>query len=336
MSFKHNKLLIVSLWTAILAVSLSGCVSRQPTGSSSQDASDSSSSQEASDSSSSQPYEPYVYDWENPPLANDMAQIFTRTLEARDWTTLATLCTYANGAESLAYLNQLQLDSISCTGKQPDPYSGTYDLTLDVSDPGPTNLPAGQGTYVLSIGSNYMFGGPPTVLSINTPEKFEAHQQALNDPAGQLVIDMRSWGITQTFTTPAEIDPEQMMDFLILMGSRYYGTKIDEYSYDPLTELTQEQIDAMAQKYFNLDSFVLTTSRYYNKETQLYELWGRGGGYSNEKVIEIQEDASTKNKKVTVEVYSDPLQLVTYETLCYTVIPRADGTYYVASAEKLA
>lgn len=261
------------------------------------------------------------------PTADQMAAAFVEALQEGDIDALERTANpmFNNKIDFETCWAAVKLNSIAYEPIEVQEQGGLYTLTLDVTDAGQTSLKTGKHAYVMTVGHPY-FGDDIVVVSITPKEKFMKFDDQAADAAITQVNDLRGLYITQTFATPADIDKDLLLYYLIVAASIANDPEARDY------ELTQEDIDAVAKQYFGMDSFVHTTSKFYNKEKQLYELWGGDGIASNSRIVRKEVDAKTGNIFVFLETYQDSLQVVLDKTIQYTLSPNADDTFRFVSA----
>ncbi|RPF47650.1 hypothetical protein EDD70_0444 [Hydrogenoanaerobacterium saccharovorans] len=317
---------IIAVAFMVLLLSMAGCgiVKKVP---SAETSSALSSSQTQSSTSSETEQENNPYTEEASITADQAAQGFVDALKKMDTLDLET---YGNperfkGKEgSYNYLKAVKLNSISYTKIQSEDSIGVYELTLDVADAGGTLLKTGSHKYIMRAGPP-PYDLNPAVLSITPAEKYIADEVISADAAAHQLTAARDWGcMWQPFTSPEELNKEIDIDYLIGLNGDPNG-------------LTQERLNELAKKYYGLDSYVHTDSRFYNKHEKRYELLGRCGATTNERVVRIE--GTEQDKVIYIEFYDDPIQIVLKETLAYTMAQNDDGTYrYVSikSVEKIA
>lgn len=261
------------------------------------------------------------------PTPDQMAAAFVEALEEGDIDGLERTANPMSTSKMdfEARWSSVKLASIAYEPIEVQEQGGLYTLTLDVTDAGQTSLKTGKHAYVMTVGHPY-FGDDIVVVSITPKEKFMKFDDQAADTAITQVNDLRGLYITQTFATPADIDKDLLLYYLIVAASIANDPEARDY------ELAQEDIDAVAKQYFGMDSFVHTTSKFYNKEKQLYELWGGDGIASNSRIVRKEVDAQTGNTLVYLETYQDSLQVVLDKTIQYTLSPNTDGSYRFVSA----
>lgn len=264
------------------------------------------------------------------PTCDEQAAAFVAALESGELDMLKEVLrtSDAAAAEEINYWKGVKLNSVVYAPIQVKEQSALYELTLDIADAGETSLKTGKHSYKMGVGYAF-YGEDIGVRSITPSEKYIDADTLMANEAAESVNRLRSWWVQQTFATPADIDKDALIEYLIVVASQ------EENPEEPNYELTQEQIDAVAQKRFGLDRFVHTTSRYYNKEKQIYELWGKDGYGMNERIVRLEKtDANPGENQlfVYVETYKDALQVVIDKTIKYTLSPNSDGSLRFVSA----
>ena len=229
--------------------------------------------------------------------------------------------------ENLQYFQNVSIESATA---EPTGQLGFYRLTLAVSEPGPTLLMTGTNTYVMQVGYP-SFGGDdgPTVLCVANEKQYRTFDEIDADSAMLQVLIMRSWSNFGEFQNPQQIGMARLMDYLIIIASfdaRVLGA--EQY------EFTQDEINAVAKKYFGFPGFEFQSAKEYDKATGKYILIGRGGSPMNERIIN-RVDADGGIAEVYVEEFSDPLQLMMTQILCYRLSPNDDGSWRFLSCEKV-
>ena len=152
------------------------------------------------------------------------------------------------------------------------------------------------------------------------------------DPAAFQVWTFRSWGSIEPFDTAAQIDRNILLNYVVTAASRDFSTHTDGWSYEPLEELTQAQIDQTADRYFGIERLVRTDAACYDREKQVYRLFGRDGGYSSDRVVSNLELPDGNREVVIGQFGSDPLELLPHAKTRYLLAPNGDGSYRFLSA----
>lgn len=253
-------------------------------------------------------------------LANDFAAVLPSCDAAR------IAAVISQNAENLQYFQNVKISSAEAepTGKR-----GFYQLTLNVSEPGSTLLMAGTYTYFMQVGYQDFGGEDLTVRCIANEKQYRSLDEIDADPAMRQVHTLRSCTDFGEFARPQDVTMPKLMDYLIIIASfdaRERG--VEQF------EFTQDEINAVAKKYFGFPSFVFLSAKEYDAAKGVYVLYGRGGTPRNERVIN-RVDTGDGVVEVYVEVFSDPLQLMMEKIVCYRLSPNDDGSYRFLSAERI-
>lgn len=278
-----------------------------------------SSEPEAPSSSSSTADETQVL----PQTADEAAERFVAALRAGDTGEMEFLSArYESPSGQCDYWKQVALGEISCEPIQSEGISGTYRLTMEVLDAGPTLLATGVGSYVMRVGS-LGYDPIPMVLCIAPEDRYIDEMQLIEDSAAAQVMQARAFGfLSRPFETPDDLTDDLDVEYLIAMGASEYPDG-----------LTQGQMDEMAARYYGAEEFVRQESRFYDPQTQLYVMLGRGGNITNDRIVRIDHGAD--ETFLYVETYTDPVQVCLERTFEYHMKDNGDGTWQVITLREV-
>ena len=204
-------------------------------------------------------------------------------------------------------------------------------VSLSIEDPGESPLVSGENQLVLTVGCPpFGIGEDVRVLSLIPQAEYDLNRS--EDPAAFQVWTFRSWGSIEPFGTAAQIDRNILLNYVVTAASRDFSTHTDGWSYEPLEELTQAQIDQTADRYFGIERLVRTDAACYDREKQVYRLFGRDGGYSSDRVVSNLELPDGNREVVIGQFGSDPLELLPHAKTRYLLAPNGDGSYRFLSA----
>ncbi len=204
-------------------------------------------------------------------------------------------------------------------------------VSLSIEDPGESPLVSGENRLVLTVGCPpFGIGEDVRVLSLIPQAEYDLNRS--EDPAAFQVWTFRSWGSVEPFDTAAQIDRNILLNYVVTAASRDFSTHTDGWSYEPLEELTQAQIDQTADRYFGIERLVRTDAACYDREKQVYRLFGRDGGYSSDRVVSNLELPDGNREVVIGQFGSDPLELLPHAKTRYLLAPNGDGSYRFLSA----
>lgn len=125
------------------------------------------------------------------------------------------------------------------------------------------------------------------------------------------------------------------VDFLMILALR---EELNLYnSQDPMgMYFTQEVINKMSLKYFNVSEFNARDTSAYNSETGLYSYTNTAVPVDLEKITDFEEDTANNRYYVTISRFEDPLYLYKIREVTYTLDKSSDGIYRILSAKEPA
>lgn len=250
---------------------------------------------------------------------------FISALAASDTTEIEKL----SGAEKGTYKDWKSMKIAECRLvkeiiKEDENGYGVFEISLNVESAGGSPFAKGANTYYVEIMRNMFTDGP--VIQLIKKDKYVEQDKIRASMPAQFVSEIRDVYHITTFNSPKDIDKNSMLSFLIYKSCNDNSPDKN----NPLDSVTQEQLNATAQRYFGLEAFEATDSAEYDPETQTYMLLGRGASYINDRIVSIKP-YSTDTITVVVEEYSDVLQTRISRSIRYTLKANGDGSYRVLS-----
>lgn len=214
---------------------------------------------------------------------------------------------------------------------QADDSYALLEVLLHVKKPGKAPLQPGENQLMLTIGCPpYAIDSDIRVLSLIPKTDYDLNRS--EDPAAFQVQTFRSWGSVEPFGSAAQIAPDVLLNYVVTAASRDFSEHADGFSYEPVEELSQEQIDQTASRYFGIERLVRTDAACYDSEKQVYRLFGRDGGNSPERVVSSVELPDGNHEVVIGWFGGDPLALLPRSQTRYLLVPNGDGSYRFLSA----
>lgn len=205
-----------------------------------------------------------------------------------------------------------------------------FRVEFKVDQVGSTPFQIGENKYVVEVN----FASFDTNYSVSNFIEQEKYEWIDDNRSLELCNLLRKW-ITLTevylFDTPAGIDKEKLLEFLISTAVDQHQNVTGEKKY----EFIQDEIDNIAQEYFGLESMVLTESKFYDNQIERYVLRGRGPAELYFFITEIDHDELNDTDSLLVEYYSDGLKTDTLRTVKYIFYDNGNGSYRFISAVQL-
>lgn len=205
------------------------------------------------------------------------------------------------------------------------------EVTLQVEEPGETPLRPGKNRLMLTVGCPPLgIDSDIRVLSLIPQTEYDLNRS--EDAAAFQVRTFRSWGSIEPFDAAAQIDKNVLLNYVVTAASRDFSEHADGWVYEPVEELTQEQIDQTARRYFGIEQLVRTDAACYDPEKRVYRLFGRDGGYSSDRIVSNTELPDGNCEVVVGRFDEDPLGLLPHSQIWYLLAPNGDGSYRFLSA----
>lgn len=222
----------------------------------------------------------------------------------------------------------VDLSAVSAKVLSEENQSGSFALTFQVKKSDSPFFPVGTYTRRVEVGYPAFGDGETAIISLQGPQELDPYlrEKSADRPGYQAFSQVANYldlMETITFPTVEDIPDSEIVDYALIhcsmaMPDRYYYSK--------------EEVQSAIKTLFALPYFDPTTTQYYDKAENRFEVWGRGGYYRNYLVPAVTYDAATRRFTVEARLYLDPLCAIPEETILYTLGENDDESLYFISA----
>lgn len=253
------------------------------------------------------------------------AGLFVESIKSGDMTAFNRIAgsTYDYSAIKNVKFNSISSEKTSVTGK--------YLIKLDVADSTSGPFPEGESTYVLILGASDTASG----LKIKTfAEQGEYTASVKSHAAITEALDFASWYVADDpyFTSLSDVSSKKSAaDYLMLLALRE-GLNTVSPDDSSVMLFSQEVINKMALKYFNVEAFDARDTTAYDTEKGLYVYTSKAVPVDYKRVVKFLDNNAGNRYTVVITWFDDPLYLYAKKTAVYVLDKSSSGVYRILSS----